>query len=122
MNSTTMESLLLFVILGTMLTIAEAQIGIPQIIVLLDSVNDTSSIMASSLEAHRKQTTASLTQITNTQTQLSSSLDALETDFNQTTSETRTILSQMARNQAQMASTLNQVVLMLQGKMLYIKV
>ena len=132
-----MKSLALFAIFSAMLYWADAQIGIPQIITLLDNVNDTSNTMASmlpnianSLEVNHNQTKVILKQMKNTQTELASSLSALEADHNQTTAETTMILSQlanaqtqmarsqaqMASNQAQMASTLDQVVLILQGK------
>ena len=117
MVSTTMKSLVLSVVFIAMLNCADAQIGIPQIISLLDSVNDTSSTMANSLEANHDQTTTILKQMAITQSQLASSLSALETDHNQT----KMILSQMTSSQAQIESTLNQVVLILQGKTFHLK-
>ena len=112
MVSTTMNLLGLCVICLAMFKFAEGQIGIPQIIYLLNSVNDTSTTVANSLEANHDQTTAILRQMAINQTQLATSLSALEADHNQT----KMILSQLTRSQAQIASTLNQVVLILTGK------
>ena len=80
-----------------MLSFAEAQIGIPQILSLLDSVKDTSTSMANSLEAYHDQM-----------------VRILEANQNQTTM----ILSQMVNIQAQMVNTLNHVVFILEGKKL----
>ena len=101
-----MKSLLISVILVALYNCADAQIGIPQIITLLDSVNDTTNTMASILplmanslrnqEANQNQTAILLSQLANTQIQIAST-------------------------QAEMARTLNQVVLILQGEMLSIK-
>ena len=118
-----MESLFLFAIFVAILNNADAQIGVPQIISLLNSVNDTSTTMANSQQVNQAQTTTILKHLAN-------SLGSLEANFNQTTAETTMILSQLANaqtqmastqaqivsNQAQMTSTLDQVVLIMQGK------
>ena len=113
-----------------MLNCSDAQIGIPQIISLLDSVNDTTNSIASTLphmaatlqeayqnhttdildkieksmstfEADQNPTTVLLSLLTNAQIQMANTLTALEVQQNQTTM----LLSQMANSQIQMAST-----------------
>ena len=117
-----MKSLVLLVIFVSLLICTDAQIGIPQIISLLDSVNDTSNTMASLLphvlNSLRNQE-VSQNQTTNILGQMASSLKNQESVQNQTTM----FLSQLAdtqiimtNTQAEMSRTLNRVVHILQGK------
>ena len=110
-----MKSFVLSVILVAMFNGADAQIGIPQIISLLDSVNDTTNTMASmlphmenslrNLEANQNQTTMILSQLADSQIQITS-----------TQAQMASTQAQMASTQAEMANTLNQMILILQGK------
>ena len=123
MVSAKMKSLVLLVIFVAILNCTGAQIGIPQIISLLNSVNDTTNTMASLLphvvnslrnqEANQNQTTSILGQ-------MESSLKNKESVQNQTTMFLSHQLADsqiiMANAQAEMSRSLKQVVLILQGK------
>ena len=93
----TMKSLVLLVAICNW---ADAQIGIPQIISLLDSVNDTMEKSLKNQEANQNHTTMILSQLVDSQVQIANTQ------------------AQMASTQAEMANTLNQVILILKGKLL----
>ena len=107
MVSAKMTSSILLVIFIAMLSCTGAQIGIPQIISLLDSVNDTSSTMASILPHV-------VNSLKNQEAYQIQTLKNQESFQNQTSK----LFSQLADTQAEMARTLNHVALILQGKLL----
>ena len=101
-----MKSLVLSVIFLAMLNCGDAQTGIPQIISLLDSVNDTTNSIASTLphmaktlqEAYQNHTTDILDKI-------EKSMSTFEADQHPST----VLLSLLANAQIQMASTQAQI-------------